>query len=109
MRARRDGAVRPARRCSRSCSARTRTPTSLIDALAHKQVDVVSGLPDSDVGRLEALPNVTVDHASDGTQYVLRDYAARRAASARPISLAIDRTALVAKAVDGVGTPGVVP
>ena len=89
---------------------------SLINALAHKQVDVVSGVPAADVGRLDALPGVTVDHASDGTKYTLRFDAPgpttdiRRsffpdAEAQRPVSLAIDRTQLVADAVYGVGTP----
>jgi peptide/nickel transport system substrate-binding protein len=81
---------------------------TLIDALAHQQVDVISGVPYSDIGRLEALPNVTVDHAGDGTQYVLFDYL-RDERARQAVSLAIDRTDLVAKTVDGVGTPGVVP
>ena len=73
---------------------------ALIDALAHKDVDVVSGLPAADVGRLEALPRVTVNHASDGTKYILRfergptplrrSFLSRRRAQ-RPVSLAIDR------------------
>jgi peptide/nickel transport system substrate-binding protein len=84
------------------------TAAALIDALARKQVDVVSGLPDADIGTLEAMSGVTVDHASDGTQWVLRDRLSDQSAR-QAISLAIDRTALVADAVNGVGTPGVVP
>ncbi len=88
-----------------------RTYTSagtLIDALAHGQVDVISGVPVSDLGRLETLPHVTVDHASDGTQYLLIDHLPNERVR-QAISLAIDRTELVAQTVDGVGTPGVVP
>ena len=81
---------------------------ALVDALAHKQVDVVSGLPDSDIARLMALPDVTVDHASDGRQFLLRDRLGNER-DRQAISLAIDRTALVADAVHGVGTAGVVP
>ena len=81
---------------------------ALISALGHKQVDVISGVPDADIGRLEQLSNVTVNHASDGTQYVLYDYLPD-ARARQAISMAIDRTELVTKAVDGVGTPGVVP
>jgi hypothetical protein len=84
------------------------TADSLIAALAHKQVDAISGIPDSDISRLEQLSGVTVNHASDGTQYVLYDYLPD-ARVRQAISLAIDRTELVTKAVDGVGTPGVVP
>ncbi len=83
------------------------TADALISALAHKQVDVISGVPDSDIGRLEQLSNVTVNHASDGTQYVLYDYLPD-AQVRQAISMAIDRTELVTKAVNGVGTPDVV-
>ena len=83
-------------------------PDTLIRALDQGDVDVVSGLPTTDATRLESMSNVTVDHAPDGTQYVLNDtlpdLRVRQA-----ISLAIDRTDLVAKVVDGIGTPGVVP
>jgi len=88
-----------------------RTYTSagtLIDALAHRQVDVISGVPVSDLGRLETLPHVTVDHASDGTQYFLIDHLGN-ARVRQAVSLAIDRTELVTQTVDGIGTPGVVP
>ncbi len=88
-----------------------RTYTSadaLIGALAHGQVDVISAVPFSDLGRLETLAHVTVDHASDGTQYLLFDHLPN-ARVRQAISLAIDRTELVAQTVDGVGTPGVVP
>ena len=81
---------------------------ALIDALAHKQVDVASGLPADDIGRVSALSNVTVDHAPDGRQYLLRDRLPNEQIR-RAISLAIDRSELVADAVHGVGTPGVVP
>jgi ABC-type transport system substrate-binding protein len=81
---------------------------ALIDALAHKQVDVVSGLPAADADRLAALSNVTVDHAPDGRQFLLRDRLPNEKIR-QAISLAIDRTKLVADAVHGVGTPGVVP
>ncbi len=84
------------------------TTAALIDALVHKQVDVVSGVPAGEIGRLEALPNITVDHASDGTQYVLRDRLPD-VRTRQAISLAIDRAALVTKVVRGVGTPGVAP
>jgi len=84
------------------------SPGSLIDALAHEHADVISGLPDSDIGRLEALSHVTVDHAGDGTQYLLFDYFPD-ARVRQAVSLAIDRTELVVKAVNGVGTPSVVP
>lgn len=81
---------------------------ALIDALDRGAVDVVSGVPPSDATKLAARDDVTVDHAPDGTQYVMYD----RLPDARvrqAISLAIDRTDLVAKTVDGIGTPGVVP
>lgn len=81
---------------------------SLIEALAHGQVDVVSGLPDADAGRLQALSNVTVDHAGDGTKYILRVESLPGADTRRAISLAIDRSELVADAVYGVGTPAAV-
>jgi peptide/nickel transport system substrate-binding protein len=81
---------------------------ALISALAHKQADVISGVPNADIGRLEALSNVTVDHASDGTQYVLYDYFSDTRIR-QAVSLAIDRTQLVAQAFAGVGTPDVVP
>jgi peptide/nickel transport system substrate-binding protein len=81
---------------------------ALLSALDRGEVDVVSGLPTGDAERVRALSGVTVNHAPDGTQYVLEnslpDARARQA-----ISLAIDRTDLVAKAVNGIGTPGVVP
>ncbi len=85
---------------------------ALLAALARGEVDAISGAPAPAVGRLENMPSVTVDHAPDGTQLVLsmttsgplRDVRVRRA-----VSLAIDRTALVTAAVDGVGTAGVVP
>ncbi|HTD51007.1 MAG TPA: ABC transporter substrate-binding protein, partial [Acidimicrobiia bacterium] len=81
---------------------------ALVDALARGAVDVISGLPDADIGRVETLSHVTVDHASDSTEYVLfddlTDVRVRQA-----ISLAIDRTELVATVMHGVGTPGVVP
>jgi ABC-type transport system substrate-binding protein len=81
---------------------------SLLSALDRGEVDVVSGLPYAEAERVGALPGVTVNHAPDGTQYVLEsslsDARARRA-----ISQAIDRTDLVAKSVGGIGTPGVVP
>jgi len=81
---------------------------ALIDALARGDVDVISGLPDTDVARLETLSHVTVDHASDGTEYLLfddiSDVHVRQA-----MSLAIDRTELVATVMDGVGTPSVIP
>jgi len=83
------------------------TTDALIGALAHKRADIISGVPDSDVARLEALAHVTVDHASDGTQYVLYDHVPDLRVR-QAVSLAIDRTELVAKAVNGVGTPGVV-
>ena len=85
-----------------------RNANSLIDALSRKQVDVVSGLPDSDTRRLALLPNVTIDHAPDGHQFILRFRAANETLR-RAVSLAVDRTALVADAAHGVGTPGVVP
>jgi ABC-type transport system substrate-binding protein len=89
---------------------------ALIDALAHKDVDVVSGLPAADVARLDAIPGVTVNHASNGTKYTLRFDSSGPgtglrgslfpdAEAQRPISLAIDRTQLVAQAVHGIGTP----
>jgi len=82
--------------------------SALVDALAHGDVDVISGVPDTDVGRLETLSHVTVDHASDSTEYLLyddlTDVHVRQA-----VSLAIDRTELVASVMDGVGTPAVVP
>jgi ABC-type transport system substrate-binding protein len=81
---------------------------SLLSALDRGEVDVVSGLPAADAERVRALPGVTVNHAPDGTQYVLRNDIAD-ARLRRAVSLAIDRTDLVAKTVDGVGTPGVVP
>lgn len=81
---------------------------ALIDALDKKQVDVASGLPDSDVDRLSARSDVTVVHASDGSQLILR-FRLRDEKIRQAVSLAIDRTALVADAVHGVGTPGVVP
>jgi peptide/nickel transport system substrate-binding protein len=82
--------------------------SALLDALSKKQVDVVSDVPDSDLGRLEAIPNVTVDHAGNGTQFLLRDRLTN-ARDRQAISLAIDRDQLVTSAVNGVGTPGVVP
>ncbi len=81
---------------------------ALIAALHHGEVDVVSGLPYADAERLDALSGVTVNHAPDGTQYQLQDSLPDTSAR-RAISLAIDRTDLVAKTVDGIGTPGVVP
>jgi peptide/nickel transport system substrate-binding protein len=81
---------------------------SLLSALHRGEVDVVSGLPYADAERLGALPGVTVDHAPDGTQFVLEN-SLSDARARRAISLAIDRTDLVAKTVDGIGTPGVVP
>ena len=89
---------------SRSSSAPIRTPNALIDALAAKQVDVVSGVPAADVARLEDLQGVTVNHSSDGTRYVLR-FVAFPVGLLHAVSQAIDRTALVADAVHGVGTP----
>jgi len=83
-------------------------PDALIRALDHGEVDVVSGLPATDATRLGSMSNVTVDHAPDGTQYLLRD-SLPDARVRRAISLAIDRTDLVAKTVDGIGTPGTVP
>ena len=77
---------------------------SLIAALAHRDVDVISGLPDSDIGRLESMSKVTVDHAADGTEYVLRFESFPAGRLRRVVSLAIDRTQLVADAVHGVGT-----
>ncbi len=47
------------------------SPDSLISALDRGEVDVVSGLPYVDAERLGARSYVTVDHAPDGTQYVL--------------------------------------
>jgi peptide/nickel transport system substrate-binding protein len=84
------------------------TADALIAALARKQADVISGLPDTDIARLEALSHVTVDHAGNGTQYLLYDNLPD-ARVRQAVSLAIDRTQLVAQAVDGVGTPSVVP
>jgi ABC-type transport system substrate-binding protein len=81
---------------------------ALISALRRGEVDVVSGLPYADALRVDSLPGVTVDHAPDGTQFLLRDNLSDERAR-QAISLAIDRTALVAKAVDGIGTPGVAP
>jgi ABC-type transport system substrate-binding protein len=81
---------------------------SLIDALARKEVDVASGLPDTDLGKLEALDQVTVNHASGGSQYILRD-TIPDVDIRQAISLAVDRAQLVSQAVNGVGTPGVVP
>jgi len=81
---------------------------ALIHALDRGDVDVVSGLPAADAARLESMSNVTVDPAPDGTQYQLQanlpDDNVRKA-----VSLAIDRTDLVAQTVDGIGTPGAVP
>ena len=45
---------------------------ALIKAIADKKVDVVSGLPFADAGRLAALPNVTVDEA--GSPEMLQAY-----------------------------------
>jgi peptide/nickel transport system substrate-binding protein len=81
---------------------------ALIAALHQGDVDAISGVPDDDVGRLEASANVTVNHAGDGTQYVLRDNLTDPDVR-RAVSLAIDRGQLVADAVNGVGTPRVVP
>jgi peptide/nickel transport system substrate-binding protein len=81
---------------------------ALIDALDRGAVDVASGLSPADATRLGASSNVTVDPAPDGTQYQLRDNLADTRVR-QAISLAIDRTALVAETVDGMGTPGVVP
>jgi ABC-type transport system substrate-binding protein len=81
---------------------------ALISALHRGEVDVVSGLPYADALRLESLPGVTVNHAPDGTQFLLRDNLPDERAR-QAISLAIDRTDLVAQAVDGIGTPGVAP
>jgi len=81
---------------------------ALIRALDHGDVDVVSGLPTTDVTRLGSMPSVTVNHAPDGTQYQLQDNL-RDANVRKAVSLAIDRTDLVAKTVDGIGTPGAVP
>ena len=80
-----------------------KTPDALIDAISHRKVDVISGLPYADITRLDAMPKLTVDHAPDGTEYVL--FAHPPGEPTRAVSLAIDRTALVAAAVDGVGTP----
>jgi ABC-type transport system substrate-binding protein len=82
--------------------------SALIGALARGQVDVISGVPDSDLGRLETMRHVTVDHAGDGTEYLLYDDIAD-VRIRQAVSLAIDRTELVTTVVDGVGTPGVVP
>jgi ABC-type transport system substrate-binding protein len=79
-------------------------PDALINALTHKDVDVVSGVPAADVGRLEALSGVTVNHATDGTKYTLR-FNSFPVGFLNAASRAIDRTALVADAVHGVGTP----
>jgi ABC-type transport system substrate-binding protein len=81
---------------------------SLIAALSHRDVDVISGVPYSDVGRLEAMSKVTVDHAGDGTEYVLRFESHPNFHLNRVVSLAIDRVALVADAVNGVGTPAAI-
>jgi ABC-type transport system substrate-binding protein len=78
---------------------------ALIDALAHGDVDVISGVPAADIGRLHALPDVTVNHAGDGTRYVLRFESFPNVRLRRLVSLAIDRTRLVADVVHGVGTP----
>jgi ABC-type transport system substrate-binding protein len=78
---------------------------ALIGALASGHVDVISGLPDGDIGRLQELPGVTVNHAGDGTRYVLRFESLPNVRLRRLVSLAIDREALVADAVHGVGTP----
>lgn len=78
---------------------------ALITALAHGQADVISGLPAADANRLETTPKVTVNHAPDGTEYVLRLASPLATQVRRVVSLAIDREALVADAVYGVGTP----
>jgi len=81
---------------------------SLISALHRGEVDVVSGLPYTDAPRVAALSDASVNHAPDGTQYLLEN-SLSDARARQAISLAIDRTDLVAKTVDGIGTPGVVP
>jgi peptide/nickel transport system substrate-binding protein len=81
---------------------------ALIRALHEGEVDVASGLTPADATRLGADSNVTIDHAPDGTQYQLQDNLPE-ANVRKAVSLAIDRTDLVAKTVDGIGTPGAVP
>lgn len=83
-------------------------PEALIRALDKGDVDVASGLPTADAARLGAQSRVTVDAAPDGTQYRLEDHLAGERVR-RAVSLAIDRTDLVAKTVDAIGTPGAVP
>jgi ABC-type transport system substrate-binding protein len=78
---------------------------ALIGALSSGRADVISGVPDSDIGRLETMSGVTVNHAGDGTEYVLRFASFPGARLRRAVSLAIDRTELVADVVHGVGTP----
>jgi ABC-type transport system substrate-binding protein len=78
---------------------------ALIDALSSGRADVISGVPDADIGRLETMAGVTVNHAGDGTEYVLRFTDFPDARLRRVVSLAIDRTELVADVVHGVGTP----
>jgi ABC-type transport system substrate-binding protein len=78
---------------------------ALIDALSSGDVDVISGVPDGDIGRLHELPDVTVNHAGDGTRYVLRFESFPNVRLRRLVSLAIDRSRLVAEVVHGVGTP----
>jgi ABC-type transport system substrate-binding protein len=78
---------------------------ALIGALSSGRTDVISGVPDNDIGRLEAMSSVTVNHAGDATVYILRFESFPRARLRRVVSLAIDRTALVAEVAHGVGTP----
>ena len=81
---------------------------ALIAALDRGDIDAASGLPAADAARLGESSSVTVDHAPDGTQYRLEDHLADENVR-KAVSLAIDRTDLVAKTVDGIGTPGAVP
>lgn len=82
-----------------------RDADALIDALARGDVDVISGVPAGDIGRLGNMTDVTVNHAGDGTRYVLRFESFPVVRQRRLVSLAIDRIRLVADAVHGVGTP----
>ena len=84
-----------------------KTPDALIDAISQRKVDVISGLPYSDINAPRR------DAEAHGRPRARRDRvrAARPLADARrarAVSLAIDRIALVAAAVDGVGTPAAV-